>query len=109
MKAHRKRAGRNKMDSLREIESAYIKDIGTPEDIRELEIVVTTKMNVRLCADNYLGGFDVNQDIVGFILERLEARMPCELATVLNCNDGEAYTIFEFDNIDMNVSDVTGE
>ena len=97
------------MSSLREIESAYIKDIGTPEDIRELEIVVTTKMNVRLCADNYLGGFDVNQDIVGFILERLEARMPCELAAVLNCNDGEAYTIFEFDNIDMNVSDVTGE
>jgi len=98
-----------KMKTLQEIETAYIKDIGTPEDIRELEIVVTTKVNLRLCADNYLGGYDVNQDILSFIAERLDVRMPCEFAAVLDCRDGEAYTIFEFNDVDINVSDSTGE
>ena len=95
--------------SLEVIESRYIRDIGTPEDIRELEMTFTAKLNVRLLADEYLGGYDTNQDFVSFLSDCLAAKMPHELATRLKCDDGEAYTVVELDYKGVNLSDKTGE
>jgi len=88
--------------SLEVIESRYIRDIGTPEDIRELEMTFTAKIKVRLLADEYLGGYDTNQDINSFLAECLAERMPSELGTRLLCDDGEAYTVIELDYRDIN-------
>jgi hypothetical protein len=95
--------------SLEIIESRHIRDIGTPEDIRELEMTFTAKINVRLLANEYLGGYDTNQDFVSFLAECLSEKMPHEVATRLNCDDGEAYTVIELDYRDMSLSDRTGE
>lgn len=95
--------------SLEVIESRYIRDIGTPEDIRELEMTFTASLNVRLLANEYLGGYDTNQDFVSFLSECLGSKMPNELATYLKCDDGEAYTIVEIDYKSVNLSDKTGE
>ena len=95
--------------SLEIIEPRYIRDIGTPEDIRELEVTFTAKMNIRLLSDAYLGGYDTNQDFVSFIANCIAHNMPVELATRLECDEGEAYTIIEFDCKDVNCSDRTGE
>ena len=95
--------------SLEIIESRHIRDIGTPEDVRELEMTFTAKINVRLLANEYLGGYDTNQDFVSFLAECLSEKMPHEFATRLSCDDGEAYTVIELDYRDMSLSDRTGD
>ena len=96
------------MQNVKVINNSW-RDIGTPEDTRQVELTYTAKISVVVSADNNLSGYDTNHDMVSFYNEMFDKAVQKYFSMEVTTDQGEAFCDVEVVVNNSNVSDVTGE
>jgi len=96
------------MQNVKVINNSW-RDIGTPEDTRQVELTYTAKLAVNISANNLLSGYDVNHDMVSFYNEMFDKAVQKYFSMEVVTEHGDAFCDVEVVVNDSNVSDVTGE